>query len=141
MTGWASPPSRSCCLSPDVVGRLVYREIPGLGMWFDRTRLVVLSACQSALPADLVSGVGTPPMAVNGLAGQFRRAGVETLVASLWMVSDVGTMALMTVFYEHLQKGDDIGRSLQAAQKSMIANAAYAHPFYWAPFIVVGDWR
>ncbi len=126
---------------PELIGRLVYREIPGLGTWLDRTRLVVLSACQSALPGDLVSGYGTPPMAVNGLAGQFRRAGVETLVASLWSVSDEGTMALMTVFYERLRKGEDIGRALQAAQKSMIASTAYAHPFYWAPFIVVGDWR
>lgn len=125
---------------PDPAGRLAYREIPGLGQWFDRTRVVVLSACQSALPGDVVAA-GKPPMAVNGLAGQFRRAGVETLVASLWSVSDEGTLALMTVFYERLAKGDDLGHALQAAQKAMITSEKHAHPFFWAPFIVVGDWR
>ncbi|MDP2314052.1 MAG: CHAT domain-containing protein [Pseudomonadota bacterium] len=124
---------------PQPEGVLGYREIPGLGMWLDKTRLVVLSACESGLPGDLTAG--RPAMAVNGLAGQFRRAGVETLIASLWSVSDVGTNALMTAFYTRLGKGDDIGRALQAAQVSLLASKDFSHPFYWAPFIVVGDWR
>ncbi len=125
---------------PDPAGRLAYREIPGLGQWLEKTRVVVLSACQSALPGDVLAA-GKPPMAVNGLAGQFRRAGVETLIASLWSVSDEGTLALMTAFYERLAKGDDLGHALQAAQRAMIASDKHAHPFFWAPFIIVGDWR
>lgn len=124
---------------PGPEGVLGYREIPGLGTWLDKTRLVVLSACESGLPGDLTAG--RPAMAVNGLAGQFRRAGVETLIASLWSVSDVGTHALMTAFYTRLGKGDDIGRALQSAQQTLLASKEFAHPFYWAPFVVVGDWR
>ncbi|MES2643110.1 MAG: CHAT domain-containing tetratricopeptide repeat protein [Myxococcota bacterium] len=124
---------------PGPEGVLGYREIPGLGTWLDKTRLVVLSACESGLPGDLTAG--RPAMAVNGLAGQFRRAGVETLIASLWSVSDVGTHALMTAFYTRLGKGDDIGRALQVAQQTLLASKEFSHPFYWAPFVVVGDWR
>ncbi len=124
---------------PEPEGVLGYREIPGLGTWLGNTRLVVLSACESALPGDLAAG--RPPMAVNGLAGQFRRAGVETLIASLWSVDDAGTMALMTAFYAALGKGEDLAAALRTAQRALLADPALAHPFYWAPFIVVGDWR
>lgn len=125
---------------PDPAGRLAYREIPTLGPHLDRTRLVLLSACESALPGDVVAAQGKPPMAVSGLAGQFRRAGVETLVASLWSVSDDATMALMTTLYTRLSAGDDVATALVAAQRGLLAGPL-AHPFYWAPFVVVGDWR
>ena len=126
---------------PDPVGRLAYREIPTLGPWLDQTRMVLLSACESALPGDVVAGNGKPPMAVSGLAGQFRRAGVETLVASLWSVSDDATMGLMTTLYARLSAGDDVATALATAQRKLLADSALAHPFFWAPFIVVGDWR
>ena len=125
---------------PAAEGRLGYREIPGLGPWLEDTRMVVLSACESGLPSAAVSRE-KPALAINGIAGQFRRAGVETLVASLWKVSDDGTQALMTTFYERLGKGDDIAQSMRAAQLAMLADPQLAHPYYWAPFIIVGDWR
>lgn len=125
---------------PAPEGTLSYREIPGLGSWLGQTRLVVLSACESGLPGD-IGPTSRPALAVNGLAGQFRRAGVETLIASLWSVSDTGTMALMTAFYAGIAKGDDIGTALRGAQRALIASKAHAHPFFWAPFVVVGDWR
>ncbi|MFZ5482349.1 MAG: CHAT domain-containing protein [Myxococcota bacterium] len=126
---------------PDLTGRLTYREIPGLGPWLDTARLVVLSACESGLPVDPVPRDGAPaPLAINGLAAQFRRAGVETLVASLWKVDDAGTMTLMEAFYAELAKGVDIARAMQAAQKKLIGGEL-AHPYYWAPFVVMGDWR
>jgi len=126
---------------PEPEGMLAYREIPGLGAFLDGTRVVVLSACESGLPGDVAAGAGRPPMAVNGLAGQFRRAGVETLVASLWSVDDRGTMALMTRFYAGLARGEDLGQALRNAQVSMLAEPDLAHPYYWAPFVLVGDWR
>lgn len=126
---------------PDPAGRLSYREIPALGAALDKTRLVVLSACESALPGDVVAAAGKPPMAVSGLAGQFRRAGVDTLLASLWSVSDDATMSLMTTLYARLAAGDNLAVALQTAQKTLLADAVMAHPFYWAPFILVGDWR
>ena len=125
---------------PEERGQLSYREIPGLGLWLGSTRLVVLSACESALPGDIVATT-KPPMAVNGLAGQFRRAGVETLIASLWSVADEGTMALMTSFYKALSKGENLAAALAIAQREMLADPRFEHPFFWAPFILVGDWR
>ena len=125
---------------PAPEGRLAYREIPGLATWLSEARLVVLSACESGLPSDAVSTT-QPALAINGIAGQFRRAGVETLIASLWKVSDDGTMALMTAFYERLGKGDDLATALRGAQITLVANRKLAHPYFWAPFVVVGDWR
>lgn len=126
---------------PDLAGRLGYHEIPALGPFIDRTRLVVLSACESGLPVDRPGAEGAPRVGINGLAAQFRRAGVETLVASLWSVSDAGTMALMTAFYERLAKGDDIAQAMRAAQRQLIGRPGFDHPYIWAPFVVVGDWR
>jgi CHAT domain-containing protein/Tfp pilus assembly protein PilF len=125
---------------PGEAGQLAYREIPSLSAWLDATRLVILSACESGLPGDIVATT-QPPMAVNGLAGQFRRAGVETLIASLWSVADEGTMALMTAFYEELGKGRDLAMALAVAQRRLIADPKFSHPFFWAPFVIVGDWR
>jgi CHAT domain-containing protein/Tfp pilus assembly protein PilF len=125
---------------PEERGQLAYREIPGLGLWLGATRLVVLSACESGLPGDIVANT-KPPMAVNGLAGQFRRAGVETLIASLWSVADEGTMALMTSFYTSLSKGSNLAEAMARAQRAMLVDPRFAHPFYWAPFVIVGDWR
>ncbi len=124
--------------------RLSYKEIPGLAPVLTECRLVVLSACQSGLAVDAkrpTDPEGGIVVSINGLAAQFRRAGVETLVASLWRVDDDGTLALMTGLYDELASGADIGTSLQRAQLRMLADDATAHPWYWAAFVVVGDWR
>ncbi|MCB9677296.1 MAG: CHAT domain-containing protein [Alphaproteobacteria bacterium] len=125
-------------------GRLSYKEIPGLAPVLSDCRLVILSACQSGLAVDAkhpTDPEGGIVVSINGLAAQFRRAGVETLVASLWRVDDAGTLALMTGLYDELASGGDIGRSLQRAQLRLLADDATAHPWYWAAFVVVGDWR
>ena len=66
---------------------------------------------------------------------------METLIASLWSVADEGTMALMTAFYEELGKGRDLAMALAVAQRRLIADPKFSHPFFWAPFVIVGDWR
>jgi CHAT domain-containing protein/tetratricopeptide (TPR) repeat protein len=122
--------------------RLSYREIPGLAPYLDRCRLVVLSACESARAVDAEAGEGEEPVvSINGLAAQFRRAGVETLVGTLWKVDDRGTLTLMQGFYDGLAQGQDIARALQLAQLSMIGDPEFAHPWFWGAFEVVGDWR
>lgn len=122
--------------------RLSYRMIPGLAPDLGQVRLVVLSACESGLPVR-ARGADEQGLviSINGLAAQFRRAGVETLVASLWRVDDQGTRALMTAFYDELGSGKDIAASMRAAQLALLADPATAHPWYWAGFSVVGDWR
>ncbi|MCO4744357.1 MAG: CHAT domain-containing protein [Proteobacteria bacterium] len=122
--------------------RLSYRMIPGLAPTLGDVRLVVLSACESGLPVKARSADEQGlVISINGLAAQFRRAGVETLVASLWRVDDAGTRALMTAFYDELGSGQDIAQSMRRAQLALLADPKTAHPWYWAGFSVVGDWR
>lgn len=123
-------------------GRLGYPEIPGLAPWLGDVRLVVLSACESARPVDKPKGgEGEPVVSIQGLSAQFRRAGVETLVATLWKVDDRATQRLMGRFYDELAAGTDPARALQRAQQELAADAELGHPFFWGAFVVAGDWR
>ena len=96
------------------------------------TQLVVLSACDTG-QGELSVGQG-----VYGLRRAFLVAGAETLVTSLWQVSDAATGKLMELYYQKLLK-DRKGRleGMQEAMKEM--RAKYGHPYYWAPFIVIGS--
>ncbi len=120
-------------------GRLAYREIPGLAPWLSAARLVVLSACESGRPVEARGGEGV--VAIQGLAAQFRRAGVETLVASLWKVDDLGTRALMERFHARLAAGEDVATALRTAQLDLVDDPAHGTPWVWAAFVVVGQWR
>ena len=98
--------------------------------------LVVLSACQTGL-GKLIRGEG-----IVGLTRAFMYAGTPAVLVSLWSVSDVSTSTLMGDFYrnlveEKLSKTD----ALRKAQLTMLGNQKFAHPFYWAPFVIIGDWR
>jgi len=98
--------------------------------------LVVLSACQTGL-GKLIRGEG-----MVGLTRAFMYAGTPAVMVSLWSVSDVSTSTLMGEFYRNLIK-EKLSKTdaLRNAQLSMLGNEKFAHPFYWAPFILVGDWR
>jgi len=78
---------------------------------------------------------------IAGLANQFRRAGVPRLMASLWQVSDESTGALMSRFYSALGEGRGAPEALATAQRALLADPAQEHPFYWAPFILIGTPR
>jgi CHAT domain-containing protein/lipoprotein NlpI len=99
-----------------------------------RTRLVVLSACQSGL-GQYYRGEG-----IVSLVRPFLAVGVPTVVASLWAVDSRATSDLMIGFHrqrkvQNLRAGD----ALRMAQIEMSRSALYQHPYYWAPFIVVGS--
>jgi Uncharacterized protein conserved in bacteria len=98
--------------------------------------LVVLSACQTGL-GKLIRGEG-----MVGLTRAFMYAGTPTVLVSLWSVSDISTATLMGEFYKNLIK-EKLGKTdaLRKAQLSMLGNEKFAHPFYWAPFVLIGDWR
>jgi CHAT domain-containing protein len=71
-------------------------------------------------------------------------AGAPTVGVSLWSVSDNSTAELMTDFYKRLLAKNSPTTSpaaMRASQLSMIAGKKYSAPFYWAPFVLVGDWR
>jgi CHAT domain-containing protein len=95
------------------------------------TQLVVLSACDSG-QGELSVGQG-----VYGLRRAFMVAGAETLVTSLWQVNDATTGKLMELYYQKLLKKKK-GRleGMQEAMKEM--RTKYPHPYYWAPFLVIG---
>ena len=99
------------------------------------TELVVLSACET--------GVGTRVAreGVQGLRRALVLAGAETQVMSLWQVDDEATRDLMTKFYENMfRKGMERGEAMRQAQLGLLAQPGRQHPFYWASFIVSGNW-
>jgi len=98
--------------------------------------LVVLSACQTGL-GKLVRGEG-----MVGLTRAFMYAGTPSVLVSLWSVSDNSTAILMGEFYKNLMHSkQNKTEALRKAQISLIGDPHFAHPFYWAPFVLIGDWR
>ena len=92
--------------------------------------LITLSACQTA------EGDDRSPL---GLAGVALKSGARSVMGSLWPVSDLATRKLIASFYGHLKKNSKAW-SLQQAQIEMIRQEQFSHPFYWSPFILVGNW-
>jgi len=116
-------------------GRLNIEDLNRLLQLRERGRaieLLILSACQTA--------VGDRRAAL-GLAGTAIRAGARSTVASLWSVSDEATAQLMLQLYRNLVTGKTSrGQALQQAQQTLLASEAYRHPYYWAPFVLLGSW-
>ncbi len=128
-----------------------------------RQELVVLSACQTAVGgSQLGNGVE-----ILGLGYQMQASGAKATLSSLWLVSDTGTQRLMNQFYAALLQGDrplTKPQALQQAQRALITGKFEAghdeerasvvgvgdrssqskennlsHPYYWAPFILIGN--
>jgi CHAT domain-containing protein len=99
--------------------------------------LVMLSACETGLGKEK-KGEG-----VIGLTRAFMYAGAPTVGVSLWSVSDNSTAELMTDFYKRMMTGQGTppAAAMREAQVAMITGKKYSRPFYWAPFVLVGDWR
>jgi CHAT domain-containing protein len=119
-------------------------------------RLVTLSACETGLGKD-EAGEG-----LVGLTRAFLYSGAQSVLASLWAVSDESTAQLMKRIYGHLRSGTSVAEALRGAQVEMLRGdaspatpdtargvgrlsvapaAMNAHPFRWASFQLVGDWR
>lgn len=105
------------------------REIYDLKLDAD---LVVLSACQTA------RGVIEKGEGLSGLARAFFCAGARSVLASLWDVNDRSTGPFMKEFYGYLVKGQSKEESLRQAKLKML-DSRYSHPYYWAPFILIGE--
>ncbi|MBL1176637.1 CHAT domain-containing protein [Pantanalinema sp. GBBB05] len=94
--------------------------------------LLVLSACETA-EGDR--------RATLGLAGMAVSSGASSTLATLWAVNDAATTQLMGEFYQaYLNQGLGRAAALQAAQLALLKHPTYNQPFYWSPFILVGDW-
>ena len=107
-------------------------EASGLDLW--GTKLVVLSACDTGV-GEVETGEG-----VYGLRRSFVEAGAESLVMSLWPVSDVFTRDLMISYYKNLKLGMGRGEALRQVQLATLKRPERRHPFYWAGFIQTGEW-
>jgi len=117
-------------------GWLTTLDIFGLSL---KASLVTLSACQTG--RNVVGGGDE----LLGLMRAFLYAGADSLVLSLWAVEDHSTARLMEAFYGKLAQGWTKGAALQHAQRQFIETqgtlpTSYAHPYFWAPFFLVGDW-
>lgn len=94
--------------------------------------LLVLSACQTAVGDN---------RAALGMAGLAVRSGARSTLATLWSVSDTSTTVLVEKFYTQLlQPQTSKAQALQEAQLSLLRSQKFNNPFYWAPFILVGNW-
>ncbi|HIK13204.1 MAG TPA: CHAT domain-containing protein [Oscillatoriaceae cyanobacterium M33_DOE_052] len=139
--------------------KLTLDRLSELRLYDPPVDLLVLSACRTALGDD---------RSELGFAGLAVQAGVKTALASLWYVSDEGTLALMTEFYHSLKQAPIKAEALRQAQIAMIKNQAriengnlilensnqtiplppeianqpipnLQHPYYWAPFTMIGS--
>jgi tetratricopeptide (TPR) repeat protein len=108
-------------------GELTAHDIYDLDLACD---LVVLGACETGV-SDI-----RPGDELMGLCRSFLLAGAPTLVVSLWRVNDRSTMRLMERFHASICAGQTADRALRQAQRRLLAEQP--HPYFWAPFIVVG---
>lgn len=94
--------------------------------------LLILSACETATGDD---------RAALGLAGIAVRSGARSTLATLWKVDDRGTSELMSDLYQQLDTSSlTKAKVLQQAQRNLLSNDNYQHPYFWAPFVLIGNW-
>ena len=99
--------------------------------------LVMLSACETGLGKEK-RGEG-----IIGLTRAFMYAGAPTVGVSLWPVADTSTADLMSDFYKRLlaKEGTSPTAAMRGARQQMIAGKKQSAPFFWSPFVLVGDWK
>ncbi|MDD3626032.1 MAG: CHAT domain-containing protein, partial [bacterium] len=99
--------------------------------------IVVLSACETAVEKNRSSG-----KEFISISKAFATAGVPTLIATLWKINDASTKELFIEFYKNLKdKKQNKLDALHNAQLSHRNSEKYSHPFYWAPYLLIGDFR
>ncbi len=142
--------------------RLSLAQLKSAQNLFGGVELLTLSACDTA-----TGGAGTDGREVEGFAVLAQRQGAKAVIASLWPVADRSTRLLMQHFYQlrNAQAGTPKAEALRQAQLALLrgtisdlrptaqrglgmdivttrtAAAPYAHPYFWAPFILIGNWR
>jgi CHAT domain-containing protein/Tfp pilus assembly protein PilF len=109
--------------------RLTIADIAGLTL--SPHALAILSGCETAV------GEQVPGAALVTLAAAFSQAGSQSIVASLWKVSDAATRDFMIAFHRSL---GTMGRAaaLREAELAVLKQPATMHPYYWAPFVLIG---
>lgn len=130
-------------------------QIDSVRFNFHRLELLTLSACETALGG----GRNEQGKEIEGLGALAQRKGAQSVLATLWKVADSSTAVLMEQFYEQRKRGLTKAEALQHAQLTLLHGdtgtsrpgdtasptdagrvSPYAHPFYWAPYILMGNW-
>ncbi|MFP4119599.1 MAG: CHAT domain-containing protein [Coleofasciculus sp.] len=94
--------------------------------------LLVLSACQTAAGDQ---------RAALGIAGVAVRSGARSTLATLWSVDDQSTAMLMVKFYQELAQANVTkAEALRQAQLALLQQSRFRHPYYWSPFVLLGNW-
>jgi CHAT domain-containing protein len=93
--------------------------------------LLTLSAC------DTATGDDRAPL---GFAGAAIKAHARSVLGSLWAVSDTATQQFMEVFYKGLPQHGK-AEAFTEAQRVLMRSTSFSHPYYWAPFVLTGDWN
>lgn len=145
--------------------KLTLADVRQGGAKFLGVELLTLSACNTAMS----TGNRSNGIEVEGFGALAQNQGAKSVLASLWSVADVSTRDLMIEFYKQLEATPGISKAeaLQKAQLSLLngkyaagetvpwrnnidgalkkfqpdANAPFAHPYYWSPFILMGNWQ
>jgi CHAT domain-containing protein len=95
--------------------------------------LLTLSACKTAAGDD---------RSALGLAGLAVKVGARSALATLWELDDESAVAMTTGFYRSLlEPGVDKAEALRRAQLPLLSSPDTRHPFYWAPFLLIGNWQ
>ena len=113
----------------DQDGFLRMTEVMGLRLNCD---VAALTACQTGLGRH-ISGEGT-----MGMGRAFQYAGAKSVLMSLWSVAEKSSVEMVESFFKHLKEGKSKLEALKLARDE-IRKAGYDHPFFWAPFILVGE--
>lgn len=128
-------------------GLLSPADVLGLNLSAD---LVVLSGCRTGLGATTTRGsrlntkepIPARAEGLVGLTGSFMVAGADRVVASLWSVDEAATTELMKLFYRNVfEKKMRYAEALTAAQRTLRSNPRWREPYYWAGFIIQGEWK
>ena len=105
---------------------------------FDNLDLLTLSACDTGLGG----GRDAQGREIEGFGVIAQQQGAKAVLATLWPVADESTAKLMAEMYSGRQDQHQTKiESLRQAQLSLLGQSRYAHPFYWAPFILMGNWK
>jgi len=127
--GFLEPILALTMVPPGTDGFLRMGEVMGLKLNAD---IVALTACQTGLGRN-ISGEGT-----MGMGRAFQYAGAKSVLMSLWNVEQKASVQLVEGFFKHRKAGNTKLEALRLARQE-IRDAGYDHPFFWAPFILVGE--
>ena len=97
-----------------------------------RAKLVVLSCCHSAEGTIRAEGV-------IGMARAFLGAGARSVLGTLWAIDDSATLEFMRNFYQLLKLGEKASEAVYQATAALRRSEEFQSPFYWAPFVLIGD--